>query len=287
MTTAATVLQHARHLGVDRLDAHLLLAHHWGKTRAWLLANDTVDMPSEVATRVSTDMTARAQGMPLAYLVGHKEFCGLSLAVNTNVLVPRPETEHLVAWALELLQTEWGSHPAPVVVDLGTGSGAVALAVKHACPRAVVHAVDASNAALAVARQNAMALHIDVSFHHGDWWDGGWQRSLPAPPCLVVSNPPYIALGDAHLVALAHEPQSALVAGPNGMDDIKTIVGGAAKHMPAGAWLLMEHGNTQGPTVCALLAQHQWVGIETVNDLAAQPRCSGGKRPAFAGPAAP
>ncbi len=278
-TNVTQVLQAARQLGVARLDTLALLEHHTRRTRTWLLAHDDEPLPLHATTQVLADLQARHDDVPLAYLVGHKGFANLTLQVNANVLVPRPETETLVVWALEALATDWAHVPAPLVVDLGTGSGAIALAVKQACPRAQVHAVDASREALAVAHANADALVLPIMLHHGDWWLGGWLSKLPGPIHVVVSNPPYIAAGDDHLHALRHEPPSALVSGRDGMDDIAAIVAGASAALAPRGHLLLEHGYHQGEAVRAAMVRHHLTNVSTRQDLSGQPRCTGGRKP--------
>ena len=212
----------ARMLGVDRLDAQRLLAHHLGRPRSWLLAHDTDALPAEAAAPVLADLQSRASGVPLAYLTGTREFHGLDLHVTPDVLDPRPDTEILVDWALELLAGELAVVEKPQVVDLGTGSGAIALAVKQGCPRASVRALDASTAALAVARANGERLGLDVGWLASDWWSG-----LPPPRVhLALSNPPYIAAGDPHLPALRHEPIAALTPGGDGLAGHERCSGG-------------------------------------------------------------
>jgi release factor glutamine methyltransferase len=263
---AALALAQAR--GVDRLDAQLLLAHHLQRPRAWLLAHDGDELDASTATKVDADLTRRAAGMPLAYLVGEKEFHGLTLQVSTAVLVPRPETELLVDWALELL----AGQPADVV-DLGTGSGAIALAVKHRCPAARVTASDASPTALAVAGGNAERLALAVVFVEGDWWQPLAGRRFD----LVLSNPPYVAADDAHLTALIHEPRAALTPGGDGLDALRRIVAGAPDHLRPGAWLLLEHGYDQAVAVQQLLAGRGFSPAITRHDLAGLPRCTGAR----------
>jgi release factor glutamine methyltransferase len=185
------------------------------------------------------------------------------------VLVPRPETETLVHWALELA----GTLAEPSLVDLGTGSGAIALALKADCPAAQVTATDASGAALGVARCNAARLGICVGFASGDWWEAVGSARFD----LAVSNPPYIAVGDPHLPALAHEPASALTAGAEGLDAIRVIIGGAPRHLRRGGWLLLEHGHEQADDVAQLLMRHGFTSIQTRRDLAGAPRCTGGR----------
>jgi len=257
----------ARELGIERLDAQLLIAHLSGRTRTGVIANrDAVLDPSQQEA-IAQAFARRAAGEPLAYLVGEREFRGLSLQVTPDVLVPRPDTETLVEWALELM------NDGTRVVDLGTGSGAIALALKHARPAAEVLATDASAAALAVAQGNARRLGLDVSFRAGHWWQAlGAERFQ-----LAVSNPPYIAEGDVHLAALAHEPQLALTSGADGLDALREIVAGAPRHLEVDAWLLLEHGHDQGAAVRRLLQDGGFVEVVTRRDLAGIERVSGGR----------
>jgi release factor glutamine methyltransferase len=272
-------LRRARALGVERLDAQGLLAHALGRDRAWLIAHgDTLLEPAQ-AERVRTLVERRAAGEPYAYLVGEREFHGLMLAVNPAVLIPRPDTETLVDWALDVLDRDFADEPAPRVLDLGTGSGAIALAVKHARPRCTVAASDASAAALAVARANADRHGLTVEWRQGDWW-AAW-TDAPAWH-LVLANPPYVAPGDPHLAALAAEPAAALVPagdGGDGLADIERIVDSAVAHLQPGAWLLLEHGNTQATAVRARLAAAGFEPAPPRRDLAGQERASGGRRP--------
>lgn len=201
----------------------------------------------------------------MAYIVGRKEFYGLDLAVNPAVLIPRPETELLVELAL---QKAFRS-----AVDLGAGSGAVALALKKHCPNARVVGVEASAAALVVAQRNATRLGLQVDFRHGRWFDPLAGERFD----LVVGNPPYVAEGDPHLPDLRFEPRSALVSGPDGLDAIREIVRGARRHLEAGGWLLLEHGIGQDGAVRALLHAGGLEEVATWPDLAGIPRVTGGK----------
>jgi release factor glutamine methyltransferase len=185
------------------------------------------------------------------------------------VLVPRPDTETLVEWALELLQ----GRPAPRVIDLGTGSGAIALAIQQARPDASVEAVDRSADALAVAAGNARALNLPVRFRQASWLEGA-----PGPYDLILSNPPYVAAGDPHLADLRHEPESALVAGADGLDDLRAIVQAAPARLAAGGWLLLEHGWDQAAAVRKLLTVAGLDGAASRRDLGGVERCSGARR---------
>lgn len=272
--TVADALREARDLGVDRLDAQLLIAHHLRCSRAWVLAHDDAAIAAPVATSLRADLRRRADGMPLAYLTGEREFHGLMLHVTPAVLDPRPDTETLVDWALELLAGELAAVAAPQVVDLGTGSGAIALAVAHRCPRAAVRAVDLSDEALAVARANGERLALPVQWLAGDWW-----RPLPPPRVhLAVSNPPYVAADDAHLDALRHEPRCALTPGGDGLGAIAAIIAGADPHLEPGGWLLVEHGFDQAAAVRRLLHAAGFEAVTTRRDLSGHERCSGGRR---------
>lgn len=256
-------------LGLERLDAQLLLLHALGRPqhdRAWLLAHDsdTLDPDTEMRYRELTRL--RAAGTPLAYLTGVREFYGLPLQVDARVLDPRPDTETLVEWALALLP------PSGSVIDLGTGSGAIALALKHARPDAQVNAVDASADALTVAQANAQRLGLEVEFTRGNWLAGVEQHYD-----LIVSNPPYIAEGDPHLDKLGHEPRLALTSGPDGLDAIRAIIQQAPSRLSPGGWLLLEHGWDQAAAVRALLMHAGFTNVQSRPDLAGVERCSGGR----------
>ena len=269
-STAAQMLAAAAALGVERLDAQLLLLHVLGRPsgdRAWLLAHDTDILADAVWPAFARLCARRVAGEPVAYLAGEKEFHGLGLQVDARVLVPRPDTETLVEWALQCLQ----GRTAPTVLDLGTGSGAIALAIRHARPDARVAAVDRSAAALAVARANAQRLGLPIRFAEADWLE-----RADADLDLVVSNPPYVAAGDPHLAALRHEPLGALVSGADGLDDIRRIIDAAPAHLREGGWLLLEHGYDQAASVRTLLARRGFAEVQSRNDLAGIARCSGG-----------
>jgi release factor glutamine methyltransferase len=267
--TVEQALQRACGLGVDRLDAALLLAHHLGRSRAWVIAHARDPVDAERLAPFDADCRQRADDVPLAYLIGRREFMGLELRVTRDVLVPRPETETLALWAIELLQQRATARPR--VIDLGTGSGALALAIAAACPQAQVTAIDCSAAALDVARSNAERLGLPLRLVQSDWW----QALDGAVFDLAVANPPYVAEGDAHLRALRHEPQAALVAGADGLDALRQIFVGASGHVDG--WLLVEHGWTQATAVQNLMRDTGFSAIQTRADLAGHARCAGGR----------
>lgn len=286
-TTVAQAVRWAQAQSLDRLDAQLLVLHALGRgpqERAWLLAHDTDTLPDAAHATVQAAVLRRAAGEPLAYMTGHKEFFGLDLQVDARVLVPRPDTETLVEWALELLASAPVAAAAATpatplsptrLVDLGTGSGAIALALKHTRPDLQVTAVDFSADALAVAQANAQRLQLAVQFAQGSWLEPVQGRFA-----LIVSNPPYIASADHHLAALTHEPLQALTSGADGLDDIRTIIGQAGAHLLPGGWLLLEHGYDQAAAVRALLADAGLLHAQSRRDLAGIARCSGAQQPA-------
>lgn len=277
MNVARTVrecLADATALGLDRLDAQLLLGQVLGRGRAWLHAHDDHPLSDDQRSQFDRWAARRRAGEPFAYIVGHKEFHGLDLQVDTRVLVPRPDTEALVDWALELLGGELAAVSAPEVVDLGTGSGAIALAVRQACARSVVTATDASADALVVAAANATRLGLTIETCCGSWWQAVADRRFH----LALSNPPYIAAGDTHLAALTAEPLGALTPGPSGLEALDQIVAQAPRGLEPGGWLLLEHGFDQADAVAALLREQGFQQVQTRRDLAGQPRCTGGRR---------
>ena len=273
--TVDEALAQARALGVARLDAQLLLARELAQPRTWLIAHGDHGLTAQQAASFQVCLARRAVGEPLAYLVGEKEFHGLKFEVTPGVLVPRPETETLVEWGLELLGGPLAAVTSPRVVDLGTGSGAIALSVRSRWPTAHVTASDASFAALEVARRNAARLALPVEFRLGDWWSAlGTERFH-----LALSNPPYIAERDEHLAGLSHEPQGALVAGPHGLECIERIVAKAGPHLHPGGWLLFEHGHNQAREVRSLLHAAGYADVHSRRDLAGIERCTGARRP--------
>jgi release factor glutamine methyltransferase len=270
----AEALAQARQRGVARLDAQILLARHLGKTRTWLLAHDDHALPDPVAADYLLDLDRRAAGMPLAYLTGEREFHGLRFGITPAVLVPRPETEHLVDWALECL----AARTAPRMADLGTGSGVIAITLARLRPDAAVTATDVDTEALRVAADNARDLEVRVELAAGDWWAAVPGRQFD----LVTSNPPYIDPQDPHLATLNHEPRHALTPGGDGLDALRAIVAGAPRHLSLDGHLMLEHGYDQGAAVRALLAEAGFVDIQTRRDLAGLDRCSGARWPGAA-----
>jgi release factor glutamine methyltransferase len=250
--TVAGLLAQARAAGVDRLDAHLLLARLLDQPRTWLIAHDDAAVPAAQAARFLQQTAERARGVPLAYLLGEREFHGLLLRVTPDVLVPRPDT----------------------VADLGTGSGAIALALKQAHGAAQVCAVERSPAALAVAHANGERLGLPVEWLQGDWFSPLTGRRFD----LIVSNPPYIDGTDAHLAALHAEPLAALTPGPDGLADLRVLARNAPHHLQPGGWLLLEHGHDQGAAVRALLQEAGLALVQTRRDLGGQERCTAGRR---------
>jgi release factor glutamine methyltransferase len=234
------------------------------------LAHDTDALPPQVTSTLETLATRRVAGEPLAYLMGHKEFFGLDLIVDARVLDPRSDTETLVEWALEVLPA---TGPARVV-DLGTGSGAIALALKATRSSLDVTAVDYSTDALTVAQANAQRLSLDVQCIQGSWLD-----SVQGRFAAIVSNPPYIRADDTHLKALTHEPLQALASGDDGLDDIRRIVAKAPEHLEPGGWLLLEHGYDQAADVRWMLQTAGFSQVQSRMDLAGIERCSGGSLP--------
>ena len=283
MMPVQQALSWALQQGASRLEAQMLLLHILGQSphaRAWLLTHADDPLTPEQHSAFVLAVKRRLQHEPVAYITGHKEFFGLDLQVDARVLDPRADTEILVEWALACL----ADTPSPRVLDLGTGSGAIALAIQQTRPDAQVVAVDASTGALTLAAANAQRLGLPVGFYQGSWfsnwqpWGSTAQIDLP-PFDLIVSNPPYVAQNDPHLAALKHEPLSALASGEDGLDDIRRIVAQALPHLISGGHLLLEHGFDQAQAVQDLLGNHGFVGVQSRPDLAGILRCSGGHSP--------
>jgi release factor glutamine methyltransferase len=255
--------------GVDASEARMLLAFVTGHARTTLVAHPEAILSEAQETAYVGLAARRKAGEPIAYLLGEREFHALTLRITPDVLIPRPETELLVDFALETLPANGAA------LDLGTGSGAIALAIRRQHPEAHVVAVDRSAAALKVARENASRLGLEVEFLEGDWFAPLEGRRFD----LIVSNPPYVAEGDRHLGEgdVRFEPRLALVSGIDGLDAIRTIAASAVEHLNAGGWVTIEHGQGQDAAVRALL---EAAGLEFVSsraDLAAIARVSFGQ----------
>ena len=273
MASVRELLRRADQLHGDspRRDAEVLLGHCLGRNRSWLYSWPEAEVAAGDEEQFLHLLGERQRGMPVAYLTGRREFWSLPLKVNEHTLIPRPETETLVQWALEL------SLPAAAaVLDLGTGSGAIALALASERRDWRVTAVDRSEEALGVARDNGRQLGLsEVCWLRSDWYTG----LAGARFDLLVSNPPYVEPGDPHLEAgdLRFEPSSALVAGAGGLADLASIVDGAGDHLHPGGWLLLEHGFGQGPAVRRLLVEGGFSEVATRQDIGGQDRVSGGR----------
>lgn len=246
-----------------RLDAEVLATHVTGLSRTQLITHAGDPLTAERRSRLDQLVARRARGEPVAYITGRREFWSMEFTVTPDVLIPRPETELLVEQALARIPADAGWS----VVDLGTGSGAVAIAIARERPGCRVLAIDASPAALAVARANAQRLGIgNVEFRHGDWFAPLTGERVE----MLVSNPPYVAAGDPHLEQgdVRFEPRAALAAGADGLAAIRILAAGAGTHLKPDGWLLVEHGNDQGGQVARLLQEHGYRAIHRYRDLA-------------------
>lgn len=270
-TTVGAVLREAN-TRLDRVDAEALLLHVLGQPRGWLFTHCGDALTPEQSSRFD-ELTARRQaGEPVAYLTGRRGFWTLDLEVTPDTLIPRSETELLVELALARIPHGAASR----IADLGTGSGAIALAIASERPTARVVATDASEAALAVARRNAQGNDIaNIEFRHGSWLAPLADERFD----LIASNPPYIENGDPHLVEgdLRFEPMSALASGDDGLDDLRTLVSAAPSRLVVGGWLLVEHGWEQGDAVRALFANAGFSDVETIRDLEGRDRVTLGR----------
>lgn len=268
----AAALQAGAAAGLPRLEAQMLLLAALGREphdRAWLLTHDQEPLNPSAAQTFNLGCQRRLAGEPVAYILGRKAFYGLELCISPAVLDPRDDTETLVDWALELLPAEQPLR----VLDLGTGSGAIALAIQAQRPKTQLYAIDASPAALELAQTNAQRLGLGVQFLHGSWFSPVAGQRFD----LIVSNPPYIPAQDPHLAALLHEPLSALASGEDGLDDIRQIIAAAPAHLQAGGHVLLEHGFDQALAVAGILAAAGFTNIQQRQDLAGHIRCTGGK----------
>lgn len=252
-------------------EAQVLLGHALKASRAWLSAHGEDHVPAGNAGQFREYVRRRLAGEPIAYLVGRREFYGLDLSVTPAVLIPRADTETLVDAALQMIAPD----ARVEVLDLGTGSGCVAIAIAHERRAAKVTAVDNSVSALGIARENAKARGVQVEFILSDWFDSLQRRRFDC----IVSNPPYVALGDPHLAQgdLRFEPSPALVAGRDGLDAIRRIVRAAACYVREGGWLMFEHGHDQSAPCLDLMRNAGFSEIFSRPDLAGLPRVAGGR----------
>lgn len=270
--TIRQALVEATHRLGDRIDAEILLSYVLDKPRSWLIAHANDTLSPDHAAAYALLLEQREAGEPVAYITGRRGFWSLDLEVTPATLIPRPETELLVELALERMPIDQLSG----VLDLGTGSGAIALAIARERPAAQVTATDASSDAIVVAQRNARRHHIgNISFIHGDWFAPLGDKRFD----VIVSNPPYIESNDPHLQQgdLRFEPMSALASGADGLDDIRRIIRDAGLHLTPGGWLLFEHGWQQGDAARALLRDAGFVELSTVRDLEDRDRVTLGR----------
>jgi len=273
LLTARQQLAQALPLDEARSEAQLLLIHVLNVDRAWLIAHASDEITAAQAQTFAQLVQRRLQGEPVAYMLGYREFFGLILKVTPDTLIPRPDTETLVEAALQKISG------AMRVLDLGTGTGAIALAIAHNAPQTQVTAVDASVNALAVARENAQSLQLGhVQCVHSDWFAALIGQTFD----LIVSNPPYIEDSDPHLAQgdLRFEPPSALASGADGLQDIDRIIASAPNHLSANGWLMLEHGYNQAEAVQQRLTMRGFQAVETRHDLGGNPRVTLGQWPA-------
>ena len=272
----ADALRWATAAGIDRLDGQLLLLRAVGRPnhdRSWLVAHDDQRLQAPEVGTFEALVARRLAGEPLAYIVGVKEFFGLSFGVSNAVLIPRPDTETVVQWALQTIKALETDASAPHILDLGTGSGAIALAIKSQAPQCLVTAIDASATALAQAARNGQQLGLDVTWRQSDWFASVDHVLFD----VIVSNPPYIAANDPHLRDLRHEPLSALASGADGLDDLRHIIAHSGPYLREGGWLLLEHGYDQAKPVAELLKAAGFKAIGHQTDLGGVTRCTGGR----------
>jgi release factor glutamine methyltransferase len=270
MTSTLAALQ--RQNALDALDNRVLLCHALGVNRIALITQSERLLTDEEMQRYNALVQRRLNGEPIAYIVGQREFFGLPFEVNGAVLIPRPDTELLVELTVDR------TPPQGRVLDMGTGSGAIAVSVAHTRADADVTALDVSADALAVAQRNATNNQARVSFLRSDWYAA---LANAAPFDVIASNPPYIASGDHHLSEgdLRYEPVGALTDHADGLSALRIIIAGAPAHLKPQGWLLMEHGYDQAAAVRALLADAGYTEVQSWQDLAGIERVSGGRRP--------
>ena len=258
---------------IARNEVLLLLARACGRSRESLIASPDDALPAEAASAFRELRDRRIDGEPIAYLLGEREFYGRRFAVDPAVLIPRPETELLIDLARERVDAA-----RPTVLDLGTGSGVIAITLALECPDALVTGTDVSHDALRVARANADALHASVDWHAGDWFDALPEGSAPFD--LIASNPPYIAAGDRHLAHgdLRFEPSTALTDGADGLAAIRIIVAGSSARLNPAGTLIVEHGHDQADAVRALFVAAGLTEVDSIRDLAGIERVTVGRR---------
>lgn len=253
---------------ISPMEARILIAHSLQWSRVQLITQSKESLTATQVEAIQRLFERRLQGEPIAYLTGHREFYGLTFSVTPDVLIPRPETELLVELALERMSS------TARVLDLGTGSGAVAIALTHQRPDAHVVATDLSMKALEVAQKNALSNQVHVEFIQSNWYENVHEKFN-----LIVSNPPYIAAGDVHLDQgdLRFEPAEALTDHATGLTALEKIILGAPTHLETGGWLLLEHGYDQASSVCELFASPTWSNVQSWRDLAGIERVSGAR----------
>jgi len=261
----------------SRLDAELLLMHVLDKSRTWLFTWPDTELSAEQQQAYQRLLEARLSGRPVAHLIGQREFWSLPLLVNDSTLIPRPDTELLVELSLQLLPVEQAAR----VVDLGTGTGAIALALASECPAWQLLGIDAAEEAVALAEDNKAQLGLNnVEFLVGSWCEPLTEPDYTGPYDAIVSNPPYIDAADPHLNEgdVRFEPHSALVAANQGLADIELIADQAMAHLRSGGWLLLEHGYDQQDAVAGILTRAGYQCVACHQDLAGQPRATIGQK---------
>lgn len=259
-----------------KLDAELLLCNTLQVNRTYLFTWPEKPLSPEQSIAFETDLQKRVSGHPVAHILGHREFWGLDLIVTKDTLIPRPDTETLIEAVLSLKSVS-NPNKECSIVDLGTGSGAIALALKSELPHCTIRALDQSLAALDIAKQNAHTNRLDIQFLHSNWFSALKQQQFDC----IVSNPPYIEDDDPHLQQgdVRFEPLSALISGRDGLDDIRLIIDQAWSHLHKQGWLVIEHGYNQAQSIHQLFEKAGYQNIQLHNDLAGNPRISLGQKP--------
>jgi release factor glutamine methyltransferase len=272
MTLKLILADAAIHLNTEEatLEAQILLQYALNVNRAWLIAHESDALEPNIHAAFEALIKRRLNGEPIAYILGYREFYGLKLKVTPDTLIPRPDTETLVEAAL----AKTPQNQTCKILDLGTGTGAIALAIARNRPQAFVTATDASENALKIAQENAQNLEItNIEFVQSDWFGALQNQSFD----VIVSNPPYIEQNDVHLGDLRYEPITALASGQDGLDDIRHIIANAPQHLNSRGYLLLEHGYNQAQSVATLLKQADFCEIQTVKDLGGNDRVTLGR----------